>query len=113
MTAIAALFNVPQTPEELNEWACAHAQHHREIIASIQTSKGVQLVQYPLDPIPVNDLGAWVYQHQQMHNQYEAILGIAGYDLTDVNLQDRGQLEGWVFLNANSHLQAANILGIG
>src|SRR5882762_5198136 len=109
MSGVAGLYNVPGTQEELNEWACIHATHHRDINQEIFRLTGILLGEFPLDPIPLNAPGACTYQHQSMHAQFEAVLGIAGFDLTDVNLQDRNQLEGWIFLNASLHTQAANI----
>lgn len=113
MSAIAALYNVPGNMAELNTWAFAHAAHHRDINRKIYALNGTSLIENNLDPINPNDLGVWLYQHQQMHDQFEAVLGIAGYDLLDVNWQNQDELAGWVLLNANSHQQAADILKIG
>lgn len=113
MSAIAALYNVPSTPDELNSWAFSHMAHHRDIIRVIYLATGTNLTEYPLDPIDPSNMGAWIYQHQLMHQDMDAILDIAGYDLTDVDWKDQGQLAGWVLLNSIEHTQAANILRIG
>lgn len=113
MSAIAALYNVPSTMSELNSWAFAHAAHHRDINRAIYQLTGTVLTEDILDPINPNEIGVWLYQHQQMHDQFEAVLGIAGYDLLDVDWQNPDELGGWILLHATPHQQAANILKIG
>lgn len=113
MSAIAALYNVPSNRAELDQWAFAHAAHHRDINRMIYQLTGAALAESILDPINPNDTGVWLHQHQFMHDQFEPILGIAGFDLLDVDWGDPNELAGWVLLNANVHIQAANILGIG
>ena len=113
MSAIAALYNVPSTRAELDEWAFAHQAHHRDICRVIYQKTGESLEQFILDPLNPNDSGVWLYQHQLMHQQFDPILGIAGYDLLDVQWNDPNELAGWILLNASEHIQAANTLGIG
>jgi hypothetical protein len=111
--AVAALYNIPTTPQELAQWAFAHAAHHRDLIAKIYLDTAVKLEEFVLDPFNPADLGVWSYQHQQMHNDLDAALGLSGYNLVDVDWRDRGQLAGWIYLNAAAHRQAADILGVG
>ena len=94
-------------------WAFAHAAHHRDINRTISLATGTQLPEYVLDPFDTDNAGVWLYQHQLMHQNQDAALGIAGYDLLDVQWEDAGQLAGWILLNANEHMQAADILRIG
>lgn len=113
MSAIAALYNVPSDQNELNVWAFAHASHHREINAAILALGGPVLLEVPLDPINPEAIQVWLAQHQEMHDQFEAVLNIGGYDLLDVDWQNPQELAGWILLNASVHQQAANGLGIG
>lgn len=113
MSGIADLYNVPGTDEERAQWAFAHMAHHRDINRVIYQLVKVSLPEYSLDPINVNDTGTWEDQHQIMHANHNALLGIQGQDLTGVNWKDPELLEGWIFLNRNEHYQAAAILGIG
>jgi hypothetical protein len=110
--SIAAIFNIPSNIDELNSWAFAHADHHRNLNAYIQARTGVTMPQYVLDPINSADVGTWLFQHQDLHSQMDAILGISGYDLLDVDLTDEGQLSAWIWLVANEHYQAADITGV-
>ena len=113
MSAIANIYNVPSTDSELASWAFAHMAHHRDINRRIYELVSISLPEYTLDPIDPNDVGQWEYQHQLMHNNQNQVLGIMGFDLSEVNWQDSNLLAGWIWLNASEHLQAADILEIG
>ena len=116
MSGVAGLYNVPTTKAELDTWSFVHAAHHRDIIQSIYQLGNVVLVEFPLDPInpaSPDDMEVWSYQHQAMHEAFDQLLGIAGFDLLDVDWSDKNQVAGWIFLNADEHVQAANLLGIG
>jgi hypothetical protein len=113
MSGIAGLYNVPQTDEELQHWGFVHMAHHRDIIRLIFETVNIVLPEFQLDPIDPNDTGTWEYQHQQMHQQMDAVLGIDGNDLTGVDWKNPSELSGWIFLNSSEHLQAADLLEIG
>ena len=104
---------MPSTQEELNTWAFAHAAHHRDINRVIFQLSGISLATYVLDPLDPDNAEAWLYQHQVMHQAQDVLLSIEGYDLLDVELKDPNQLAGWIFLNADEHYKAAQILEIG
>jgi hypothetical protein len=106
--AVADLFNVPETGAQMAQWSFIHMAHHREINAAILESHGVALPEYILDPISLADPQAFLNQHQTMHNNTDAVLGISGYDLTDVDWSDPGNRSGWIFLNATLHVAEAD-----
>ena len=112
--SVAALLNIPVTDDEFNMWSFAHAAHHRDCIRATMLQMGVELQEYVLDPIDrVNGFGTWIYNHQAMHNVQNAALNVAGFDLTDINWQDQGELASWIQDNENEHYQWATILGVG
>lgn len=113
MASIASLFNVPGSEPELNAWAFAHAAHHIDINARIIALGGSTVQSFVLDPINLDDLQNWLYQHQWMHQQMDAQLGISGYNLVDVDWENSDEFAGWIQLNANEHYQIANLLNIG
>ena len=113
MSGVAGLSNVPNTKSELAVWATLHQTHHRDINRRIYELAGISLPEYILDPINPDDTGVWEDQHQQMHQDMDALLGINGFDLTNVNFENEAYLAGWIQLHFNEHYQAANILGIG
>lgn len=110
--SIADLANVPDTQEGLLTWSFAHMAHHRDIIHAIFIKDKIKLIEFPLDPMPLDNLGVWGYNHQAMHSQMDQVLNISPFDLTDVNWQDPTQRAEWIWLNFQEHLQATNILGI-
>lgn len=113
MSAVAALYNVPQSQTDFDQWAFAHAAHHRDIIRLIEQLGGPHLDEYVLDPLDPQNMGVWLYQHQFMHSQMDAALGISGFDLLDVDVTNPSEFAGWVWLNGQEHYQVANLLGIG
>lgn len=116
MSGIASLYNIPGTPEEFSEWSFAHAAHHTDIANAIYRAVLISIPQYVLDPFDPSDPSSseqWSYLHQEMHRIQDEILGIAGFDLLSVDWQDESQRAAWIQLNANEHVQASNILGIG
>ncbi len=113
MSAVAALANVPGSDQERAMWSFAHAVHHQDIIRVIYQVTKIALPTYILDPFDPNRLEVWADQHQQMHNDFDQILGISPYNLDDIDWNDRSTLSGWIWNNFSEHYQAANILEIG
>jgi hypothetical protein len=113
MSGLADLYNVPSTDAERAQWSFAHMAHHRDINARIYLLIATALPEYLLDPIDMNDPGQWEYQHQLMHDNFNALLGIQGQDLTDIDWKDQNLLNAWIFLNGSEHYQASQILEIG
>jgi NAD dependent epimerase/dehydratase family enzyme len=111
--SLAGLYNVPQTPDQLAEWSFINAAAHADINRVIFQRTGQVLTSFVLDPINMPDLQNWLANHQIMHQQMDAVLGIAGYDLFDVDWTDRGQFAAWIQDHAAEHLQAGQILNLG
>src|SRR5215475_15255047 len=101
---IASLYNVPGNSAELATWSLAHAAHHHDIVQTIYRLTTISLQTFLLDPFDPNDMQGWLYQHQQMHKEMDALLGIAGFDLTTVKWKDAGERAGWIELNATEHV---------
>ena len=112
MSGLAALYNVPGTESEMAQWAFAHQANHRDINRVIYQVLKLQLPTYVLDPINARDIEVWLYQHQQLHQAMDTVLGISGYDLLDVNWQDPNDRAGWILLNSDEHRQACDELGL-
>lgn len=113
--SLGALWNAPRTPQQLAEWSFANAAAHRDIVRVIFQTTGQVLDSYVLDPFDPRDAGfdTWLYQHFVMHQQMDAILGIQGYDLTDVDTVDRHFTEIWIAAHAIEHMQAGQRLNLG
>ena len=87
--------------------------HHRDVDQRLFELFNVNLEEFPLDPFQPKDMSrTWGLQHQIMHNNVNALLGVAGNDLTEVNWDDEGQRSAWIFLDFAEHQQWADILGV-
>lgn len=111
--SIAAIFNVPRTENELNQWAFAHMASHRDIIRVTYQVFATALPEYLLDPINPEEPGVWERQHQQMHQQMNALLGLAGFNLLGLDWNDQNKLAAWIQINAVEHRAVSNLLRLG
>lgn len=111
--SLAGLYNVPETPDQFAQWSFINAAAHADINRVIFERVNVVISSFVLDPINPADLQNWLANHQIMHQQMDAVLGIAGYDLFDVDFTDRGQFASWIQSHASEHLQAGQILNLG
>lgn len=110
---LAALFNIPQTRQDMQRFSFANADLHSRVRRAIELRSATPPDDVILDPLPEGDgLVAWMWRHQMVHNQTNALLGIAGNDLTDVDFQDQGQIASWIWLHAQEHRRACEILGL-
>lgn len=113
MSGIAGLYNVAGDLPDFLTWSFIHAAHHRDINRIIFQLAEINMAEFVLDPFNPADAGEWLQNHQTMHQQMDAILGIEGYNLLAVDMTNRDQFASWVALNADEHLKAANLLGFG
>ena len=113
---LPALFNVPDFKkiESLGPWSFAHSDHHLEIINALQNQFSILLPMFVMDPIPLFNIGQWLYQHQVLHNNNNAALqtGLSS-DLTQVNLDNAEEVASWIWLDASEHRLWGNALGVG
>ena len=110
--AVILLSQVPRTAEEWATWHFNHQAHHRDILSKVQQIYSVHFPEYVLDPVNEADMGVYTYQHQQMHNNQDPLLGLPQYDLTQVDWRDTASVEAWVQQNFSLHQSEALILGI-
>lgn len=113
---------VPVSADDVKRWSFAHMANHLDIIRRIYettepvppatTPSPISLNPFPLDPIDIDNMGQWLYQHSVMHAQMDLVLGIAGYDLLELDWRDRDQLIEWINFNSDEHVQASAKLGI-
>ena len=111
---LATLYNIFQDQVGLNQFAFANADLHIRQNEAIATKYNVALPYYVLDPIALENSGLenWLQTHQDIHTRTNAVLGIAGNDLSDVDFKNPDQLAAWIWLHASEHVQASNKLGL-
>lgn len=110
--SILDVFNVPTTDEELDRWSALHMILHRSEISAAQTRFGVVLQEFVLDPVDTTPGGSWFQQHQLMHDDIDSLLGVAQFDLIDVDWSNPAQRIGWIQGHAQLHQQETDVLGV-
>jgi len=108
---VAVIYEMP-TGQNLGLWSFNHAAHHIDIVRLSFNILGARLSTFPLDPIRPDDMAAWLRNHQQMHFEMDALLGIQSSDLTGVDFSSPESLTDWIQLHAQEHYQAGQILGV-
>ena len=109
---LAEIRNVPNTPEDIASWSFSHLANHRDINRVILATKQIRIDEYMLDPFDPENMTQWLDLHQQMHNEQNKALGIAGYNLSDVDWQDEQARSQWIWAHADEHARASQILGV-
>lgn len=65
-----------------------------------------------LDPMDRENMGMWLYNHQESHNQINSFLGTSGYNLLDLDWDDPDQFALWLKLNGDEHTRISAALGL-
>ena len=112
MISVAQIFNIPGDDDQFAMWTRVHMIWHRSTLVEIQRLTAIILPEYLLDPINPNDIDVFLNNHQQMHNDLDAILDISTVDLQNVDWEDETQRVGWFQAHAQLTQQEANKLGI-
>lgn len=108
--SVADIFNIPGTATELAAWSFLHMALHRSEIQAVLRQKNVILIEFVLDPIDVTPNSVWFQQHQSMHDAVDQQMGVAQFNLTDVNWTDDAQRLGWFQSHAQLHKQETDAL---
>src|SRR5215831_6485193 len=97
--SLANLFNVPASPADFLVYSFNVQDQHRRIVAAIREQKSITLPIYQLDEPPIGgDIGTWTLQLQDAVNDFTGVLNITGFDFTQVDFEEPGQLASWTFL---------------
>lgn len=110
---LALLYNTPDDAEVRSQWSFAHQDAHSKIVEAIFQQTGTPLALYILDPMPdpkSAQFQTWTEIHQQAHTAFDAILGIQGNNLTALDVSQPDQIEVWIRLHADEHIQAQKAL---
>lgn len=110
---LAGLYNFePKQPQLQELFSVANQDSHVRIITAINSKYGTNLEQFALDPLDPGDLQSWLEQHQQLHNDMNAALGLTSYNLNTISFDDAGSVQLWVQLHVQEHLAAHQKLGL-
>ena len=108
--SILNVFNVPTTPQELAQWSFLHMALHRSQNLAVFRQKNILLTEFILDPLDPTPEGRWFLDHQVAHNNVDAVLGVAQFNLLDVDWSDESQRIGWIQEHAQLHQTETNAL---
>ena len=109
--SLIELYNTPNDPEFFRIWSFANLDSHNQITAALQ-AKGTMLPIFPLWPISQEDLQGFLLRHQQVHNAMDAALGLLSEDYTNIDFQQPDVVAQVLYLHAEDHRQAHQMLGI-
>jgi hypothetical protein len=110
--SIANIFNVPSTDHELAEWSFLHMALHRSENLAILRKYNILLPENILDPVDTTPGGSWFQDHQVMHNNIDQVLGVAQFNLLDVDWDNESQRIGWIQGHAQLHQTETNALDV-
>lgn len=109
---LADLLVPPKTQGQWSIWSFAHRDQHNIVRIAIQARTGINLNQYPLDPIPFDDIAKWLDWNQQAHDDANGVLGTQGTNLQQTDFNDPNQFEAWIYLHRREHETWANVLKV-
>jgi hypothetical protein len=106
------LFDITASDANLQQFFFWNAQDHIEINQAIQRQRGNNLFERVLDPVDRKAIDIWLELHQQSHNDINTVLGLSGFDLSDVDFSNRTRVREWINLHAQEHLAMRQALKI-
>lgn len=110
--ALATLYNVPEDDNGLNVFSFSNNDEHNKIAMAIASQYNVEVPYYLLDPMPMQDMGTWLENHQVLHTIMDNIAGVNSNDLTTVDFTNEAQRTEWIWLHAQEHYLVADFLGL-
>lgn len=94
-----------------DRWSFSNANAHSAVHAAVQAQGYGNPVVSEIYPVRWDNLGGWELRHQQMHDQINEALGVAGTDLTGVDFSDKAKADQWHKQHFDEHAAWQAILG--
>lgn len=110
--SVADIFNLPGNAQELQSWSTLHMIWHRDMNRRVFQVFNIVLPEFILDPADFSTRSDFLQAHQTMHNNLDALLAVASYNLTDVDMEDPSQRAGWFQAHAELTRTESNTLGV-
>lgn len=102
----------PSTPNGMDEWRFAHMRDHVAVVDLIRQKLNVILPVLVLDPMDPGSPKSWAQRHQDMHDNANGVLAVAGTDLQSVEWEDKDERENWFWNNFQEHSAWHKRLGL-
>lgn len=109
---LARLLNVPQNNDDWEAYFYDNRNQVTEIRQAILKQFNVNLTEYILYPVQRTDLQAFLLNNAQSHTDFNAVLGLQGADLLNVDFNDKEQLEAWIYISYQELYDASTALNI-
>lgn len=106
------LLNVPSSKFEWAIWSFSNRTVIAAIRQAIQVQHTVNLTEYVLDPLDLDNPQGFLQNNGQAHRDFNLVLGAQSSDLEEVDIKDRKALEGWIYANYQELYTASSILKI-
>ena len=105
--ASPSLMNISEGFGAFESWLRAHQSAHNDAARATNTFLPI------LDPFDLQSQEAregWLKDHARAHNEVNLYLKIAGADLTELDWENKREIQAWVDLNRLEHEQWGNLL---
>jgi len=96
----------------MDKWSFDHFQDHVEILQAIKKQLNISLQEWPIFPFTPDSPDVWLRMHQAMHFDMNNALNISGSSLTEVNFDNRAEVDAFLDMNYLEHSNAREALGI-
>lgn len=93
---LASIANSPTDGNSMNEWTFAHSDLCLRTIDYLN-ARGNKIVMQQMDPVAIQDVQNFTLRVQSVHNDINGVLGISGFDLLDLNINDTNSVRSWTF----------------
>ncbi len=113
MAELDTLMNFnPKDQGSAEGWAFNNADDHVFVHDEIQSNGLGNLFMYELFPLNWTKWDSWAMRHQSAHDEANAVLGLAGTDLTGVDFTDPKKAAEWNLAHYREHQAWHAKLGI-
>lgn len=93
---VADLANPPLNQNDMNTWTFAHSDLCLRTIDYLN-DHGADIEMQSLDPVALFDVQNFLLRLQTVHDGVNANLGIAGFNLLGLNINDPSSIQEWAF----------------
>lgn len=109
---LAALLNFGLDDEHRLLFSVHNMESHRRIAVALASQYGVNFPLFPLDPMPAENQGPWLEQHQELHNVFSQILGLQSNNFNVSGFKSSEEVEAFAQQHFQNHFDAHQALRI-
>lgn len=102
---------MPDIPRGFDEWTLEHQAHHQAIISAALAGKNTRLILYQIWPFNPDAAQNWLLQHQQQHDDMNALYKQDGSDLSSVDFTKKRDVDAWMEIHWREHQAIAAVCG--